>query len=117
MTRGRYALAVVALFLVEVAIALWATGRLRGLVGDVLVVILIYCFLRALFRFRPGRCALGVFLFACLIELCQAADYAALLGVDHIRWLSVVLGRTFSWEDILAYALGCGLAFLADRRN
>lgn len=104
--RARYALGFLALFLIEVCIALWGTGAVRGFLGDVLVVALIFCFLQAIFLLPRWPCALGVFLFACLIEGLQAVDYVAWLGLAHVPWASVVLGRSFSWLDIGAYALG-----------
>ncbi len=113
MRRLPYLIAFVALFLVEVAIALWAHGPLRGFVGDVLVVILIYCFVQMLVLKSPGKVILGVFLFACLIEALQAVDYAKLLGVADIGWLSIVLGRTASWTDILAYGAGSAVVVVS----
>lgn len=104
------------LLAVEVFIALFVRDRLvRPLVGDMLVVILLYCLLQAVFLLPPARAALGVFLFACLIETLQAVNYAAWLGVDHIGWARVVLGTTFSWMDLVAYTVGCALLRLDPR--
>ena len=105
--RWRYAGAALALFLVEVGIALWVRDSfVRPFVGDVLVVVLIYLVLRSFLPMAPRRLALGVLVFACSIELLQAVDYVALLGLENIAWLSIALGRTFSWSDLLAYAVG-----------
>ena len=102
-----------ALFLVELSIALWVHDRfVRPFVGDVLVVVLIYLVLRSFLTVAPRSLGLGVLLFACAVEFLQAVDYVALLGVEHISWLSVALGRTFSWSDLLAYAAGYALTRL-----
>jgi hypothetical protein len=115
-SRLAYSLAFLLLLAVEVAIALFVRDRfVRPLVGDMLVVILLYCLLQAIFLVRPAAGALGVFLFACLIEGLQAMSYAAWLGVDHIGWARVVLGTTFSWMDLVAYAVGCALLRLDPR--
>lgn len=114
--RLRYALAALTLFGLEVAIALFAHDQfLRPFVGDVLVVVLIYCAVQTLILRPPARVALGVLLFACTIEALQGVDYARWLGADRIGWISVVLGRTFSWDDFLAYF--CGYALTRLDRN
>lgn len=109
MRRSRltYALWASGLFILELGIALFVHDRLiRPFLGDVLVVLLIYCALQMVFR-APGRkMALFVLALACLVECLQAVDYVAWLGVDRVPWLSVALGRTFSWEDFLAYLAG-----------
>lgn len=111
--RWGYAAAALALFLVELAIALWVHDSfVRPFVGDVLVVVLIYLVLRSFVPLAPRRLGLGVLMFACTIEFLQAIDYVALLGVAHIPWLSVALGRTFSWSDLLAYTAGWALTRL-----
>ena len=78
----------------------------RPFVGDVLVVILIYCFFRIFLKTDFWKIALGVFLFACLIEILQYFDYVALLQLENTRVISVILGRTFEWLDFIAYFTG-----------
>ena len=103
----KYLLLAVILFAVEVCIALFIKDAVvRPFVGDVLVVILIYCFLRIFLRVAYWKTALGVFAFACLIEILQYFDYVARLGLENNRVLSVMLGRTFEWLDFVAYLTG-----------
>jgi Protein of unknown function (DUF2809) len=95
------------LFLIEVLIALFAKDSLiRPFVGDVLVVCLIYCFLRMFLNFSHLKIALGVLIFACLIEVSQYFDFVKLLGFENNRVISTVLGRTFEWADFAAYFAG-----------
>lgn len=95
------------LFLIEVLIATQFKHYhfIRAYFGDFLVVILVYCTLAAFWQFEAKHLALGVFIFACIIELGQLfklADILELTGTARI-----ILGTSFSWEDILMYALGC----------
>lgn len=95
------------LFLGEVLIAtkLKDYHFIRAYFGDFLVVILVYCSVLAFWKLEPKRLALDVFIFACLIEIAQffqLADRLELTGAARI-----MLGTSFSWEDILMYALGC----------
>ena len=102
------------LLAIEVGIALFVHDTIvRPFVGDVLVVLLIYSFLRIFIRRQPRRVALGVLLLACAIEVLQYFDFVALLHLENNRVLSVMLGRTFAWDDFLAYLTGYGLIRLA----
>ena len=103
----KYLLLAAFLFAVEVCIALFIKDAVvRPFVGDALVVILIYCFLRIFLNVAYWKAALAVFAFACLIEILQYFDYVARLGLENNRVLSVMLGRTFEWMDFIAYLAG-----------
>jgi len=106
-SRLTYALWTVGLFVLELGIALFVHDRfVRPFLGDVLVVLLIYCALQTVFRAPSRLMAVLVLALAFGVECLQAVDYAAWLGVDRIPWLSVALGRTFAWDDFLAYLAG-----------
>ena len=103
----KYLFLTVVLFVVEICIALFVRDTIiRPFIGDVLVVILIYCFFRIFSNISYWKIAFGVFLFACLIEVLQYFDYVALLHLENHRVISVILGRTFEWIDFIAYFTG-----------
>lgn len=96
------------LFAAECLIALYVHDRLvRPYVGDMLVVILLYFFVRILFPEGFRLLPLWVFLFAAAVEISQYFHLAALLGVEHIRAARLILGATFDWKDIGCYGAGC----------
>ena len=72
MKRIGYAIATVILLLIEVLIAIYVHDAfVRPYIGDVLVVVVIYTFIRI---FVPERCKLlplYVFIFAALVEALQ----------------------------------------------
>ena len=112
----KYFLTTVFLFLVEVSIAtifkniVW----LRSYFGDVLVVILIYTFVLSFFDVKNKMILnLGIFIFACIIEFAQYYHFGELLGFKNNKIAMIVLGNSFSWVDILCYAIGsfCIFAF------
>ena len=118
MCRRRlcYAAAFVLLLAVEIGIAMYVRDAfIRPYIGDVLVVILIACFVRIFlpvgWRFLP----LGVFLFAAAVEIGQYFDYASLLGLGENPFFRILLGSTFSWEDLICYAVGCILFAIAEK--
>lgn len=103
----KYFILTIALFLTELGIALFIKDTLiRPFVGDVLVVILVYCAVRIFLNVDYLRAALGVLIFACVIEILQYFDYVRLLGLEQNRVLSVAMGRTFEWLDFAAYFAG-----------
>jgi len=118
MLRGSlpYLALALALFGIELVIACSVRDTIvRPYLGDVLCVPLAHCLVMSFARVNPRRLVLGVFLFACTIEVLQALDYVALLGLEHHAWLSIALGRTFQWGDFLAYGLGALLVLAGER--
>ena len=105
----KYFLATILIFLAEVSIAtifkniVW----LRSYFGDLLVVILIYTFILSFFEIKNKNLLnLGIFIFACAIELAQYFHFAELLGFQDNKIAMIVLGNSFSLVDILCYAIG-----------
>ena len=110
-----YAAAFVLLFAVEVLIALFVHDDfIRPYGGDILVTMLICCFARIFFVSGAKLLPLWVFLFAAAVEVGQYFDFVRLLGLEDIPILSIALGSTFSFADILCYGAGCLLFLLAE---
>ena len=104
---GKFALITAALFLVEVLIALFVHDHfIRPFVGDMLVVILIYSFLRIFVHSDSRRLVLAVLAFSFTVEFIQYFDPVGHFGLEQYRLLSLLIGRTFSWPDLLAYSVG-----------
>lgn len=114
--RGEYALAATALFLVEAAIALRVDDAfVRPLVGDALVVALVYCAMRAMTPLRVVPAVAMAFALACSVEIGQAFALVDRLGLGGNAVARVVLGTSYDLRDFAAYALGA-LATLAVER-
>jgi hypothetical protein len=114
----KYCSLTILLFLVEVCIALFVSDRIiRPFVGDVLVVILIYCFLRTFLRLGVVATSLSVFTFACMVEVLQYFNLVERLGWQDNRALAVIIGTVFDWKDILAYGLGTAITLIWERRK
>jgi hypothetical protein len=114
--RAFYLLLALLIFVVEILIATRFAGAsfVRGSLGDVLVVILIYCSALSLREFRRVRLAMAVFLFACSVEGAQYFHLARALGLRKGGVLWIALGATFQWADILCYFVGCLAALSLD---
>lgn len=102
-----YGLLALCLFIIEVCIALYVHDAIvRPYVGDVLVVILIYCFLKTFVDTPVLPTAIAVLVFAYVIEWLQYLQIVNWLGLQHNAIARTVIGTTFQWGDILAYTLG-----------
>jgi hypothetical protein len=116
--NSRYCGLTVLLFLVEVCIALFVSDRIiRPFVGDVLVVILIYCFLRTFLKLGVVATSFSVFVFACMVEVLQYFNLVERLGWQDNRALVVIIGTTFDWKDMLAYGLGTAITLIWERHK
>ena len=100
----------------EVCMALFVNDSFIGpYVGDMLVTLLLCCLCRVIIPSKLRLLPLYVFSFAACVEIGQYFDLVALLGLADNRFLSVLMGRTSSWLDLLCYAVGCVAAFLLDQ--
>jgi len=112
----RYFTIAVVLFIVEVLIAKYAHDQIvRPYIGDVLVVILVFCFVKAFFNTPVLPTALSVLLFSFLIEGLQYANFIQWLGLQHSKMAPLLLGNAFAWLDVLAYIVGIGLVLLFEK--
>ena len=72
-----YAALALILLVSEILIGKYAHGFVRGSVGDVLVVILLFSLARIIFTRKPKLLPLFVFAFAVFIEILQYFDWFA----------------------------------------
>ncbi|MBQ8800342.1 MAG: DUF2809 domain-containing protein [Lachnospiraceae bacterium] len=111
--RMAYLLATLLLFGIELLIALFVHDDfIRPYVGDVLVVVLLYTFVRIFIPEKVRWLPLYIFLFAAGVEVLQYVRIAEVLGLSDNRILSVVIGSVFDVKDIVCYGVGCGLLFV-----
>ena len=100
---------------IEVLIALYVHDDfVRPYLGDVLVVVVLYFFVRIWipekYRWLPGV----IFVFAAAVEVLQYFRLVEILGVENNVFLRTILGSTFDFKDIVCYGVGCLLLGLYD---
>lgn len=111
-----YFILTVLLFLIEVCIALFVHDKIiRPYVGDFLVVILIYCFIKSFFNLSNKVAAISTLIFSYAVEALQYFNVVTILGLQHSKPARIIIGASFSWEDIVAYTAGIGLVFLTEK--
>lgn len=95
------------LFLAEVMIALFIHDTfIRPVVGDYLVVILIYCFIKSFLKLSVSVAASSALFFAFFVEIAQYFNIVGRLGLQNSGIAKVVIGNSFSWIDLIAYTMG-----------
>lgn len=115
--RPLYALATLAVFVIEVLIALYMHDALiRPYGGDVLAVVLVYLGLRAVTPMGVKSAALLALAIAFAIEFGQFFHVLDALGLGHNRLLRVVLGGVFDVKDLACYVAGAALAWMVETR-
>ncbi|WP_410221125.1 DUF2809 domain-containing protein [Pedobacter sp.] len=104
--RKNFAAAIILLF-IEIGIALFVRDTIiRPYAGDVLVVILIYYWIKSFLDIPVKETAIGVLLFAYSIEILQYFNIVKVLGLSEFKILRVMIGNYFSWIDMLSYTAG-----------
>ena len=105
----------VILLLIEIAIAIFVPGGtfIRASFGDFLVVILIYCSIKAVFDISPWILAVVVCLFAFAVEFAQYFQFVDRMGIDN-PLLRTIIGTSYSHGDLVMYAAGCLTIYVLD---
>lgn len=112
--KPKYLLLTILIFLVEVLIATVLKNNffIRAYLGDVIVVIFLYTFVKSFFTVNDTKLILGIFAFSCVVEFAQYFNIAEKLGFQPGSLMYIVIGNSFSWVDIACYAAGCLLLYL-----
>lgn len=113
--RTRYIIAFVLFLIMEILIAVFIHDNfIRPYVGDVLVVVVIYCFIRIIIPEKFSWLPFAVFIFAVTVECLQYFDIVSMIGLKHNMFLRILIGSTFDVKDIICYGVGCVLLCLAE---
>ncbi|MGG5209288.1 DUF2809 domain-containing protein [Chryseobacterium sp. MIQD13] len=114
-----YFLITIFIFLVEVLIAtkLADIFFVRAYLGDVIVVMLLFTFIKSFVKMNDEKLILGILVFSCIVEFAQYFTVAEKLGFRPGSLIYIVIGNSFSWIDILCYAAGCLLLFIWVKLN
>lgn len=112
----KYFILTILLLSIEICIALFVHDNfIRPYIGDVLVVILIYCFIKSFFNLPPNITAIAVLLFSFVVETLQYFKVVNLLGLQNSKVASIIIGTSFAWQDIIAYIAGIAIVILAEK--
>ncbi|HEU4790698.1 MAG TPA: DUF2809 domain-containing protein [Flavobacterium sp.] len=104
------------IFSIEILIALYVADRfIRPYLGDVLVAILIYCFLKSFLKLPVLTVAITVLAFSFTIEFLQFLNIVEKLGLEKSKIARTVIGTSFSWIDLLTYTIGIAIVSIIEK--
>ncbi|WP_300673338.1 DUF2809 domain-containing protein [Soonwooa sp.] len=104
------------IFVIEVLIATTFKDIffVRAYLGDVLVVMLMYYFVKAFVEVNNTKLIIALLIFSCIVEFLQYFHFAEVLGFKDNKIMMIVLGNSFSWIDILCYLAGGLILYLIE---
>ena len=103
------------LLVTEIAIAkFYFTEFIRHVVGDVLVIPLLYFLLRICTKTSKLFSVISVLAFAYFIEVLQWFNITEILNITNPT-LRIITGTTFDYRDLIAYTIGALLIILTEK--
>lgn len=114
--KKQYFILAVLLFIIEVLIALFVHDTIiRPYIGDLLVVILIYCFLKSFLNISVLTAAVSVLSFSFVVEMMQYFKIVEVLGLQNNKVAKIIIGTSFAWIDLLVYVLGIAIVLIVEK--
>ena len=111
----KYLTPFILILVTEIAIAIFHFHRfVRGFLGDVLVIPLLYCFLKMVTPYDSKKILYAVLSIALTVELFQLGFSSEILSTEN-RLLQTIIGTTFDFRDLVAYAFGIIPVLLIDK--
>ncbi|WP_293355701.1 MULTISPECIES: DUF2809 domain-containing protein [unclassified Microcoleus] len=106
------------LFSIEIVIAIFFTDKfVRYFLGDLLVVIFLYCFIMSWLRLESTKVALSVLIFSFVIEILQYFNILNALGWENNKIAIIILGNSFDAMDLVAYTAGIAIVLWLENRK
>lgn len=108
----KYLIFFILFLLIEIIIAKYINDSfVRPYMGDVLVVILIYCFVQIFQQKKLKWLPAYIFVFAVVVEILQLVNVLSILGLKGNRLARIVFGTNFDFKDIICYFIGTLILF------
>ena len=97
----------------EIFIAIFVKDRfIRPYLGDVLVVVLVYFFIKIFILNKIKFLSIYIFVFAVFVEFLQYINIVDILHLANINFFKILIGTTFDIKDIFCYFLGSTFIYL-----
>ena len=111
-----YFILTILIFCVEVLIALYVHDTIiRPYIGDLLVVVLLYCFAKSFLDTPVFATAISVLVFSYIVEILQYFKIVNILGFQNSAIARIIIGTSFAWIDLVAYTLGIVLVLFVEK--
>ena len=101
---------------VEILIALYANDTIvRPYIGDLMVVVFLYCLVKSFVDTPVVATAVSVLLFSYIVETLQYFNIITILGLQHSGIARLIIGTSFEWIDLLAYTAGITIVLFVQK--
>lgn len=106
----------ICILIIEIIIALYVKDRIiRPNIGDFLVVILLYSLLKSFLKISVNITISVVLLFSFFVEFLQYLKIIEILKIQNNRFLSIIIGNSFSITDLVCYTSGLFLVVFVEK--
>lgn len=103
------------IFATEVFIAVFVRDQfIRPYGGDILVVIMIFYFIKSFIETKPLYIGIFTLLFAYAVEIGQYYNLVEILHLENNKIMRIVIGSSFSWGDMACYTVGVLVCLLIE---
>ena len=107
MKRIFYLIIFILLIVVETLIALYVHDDfIRPYIGDIIVVMVLYSFVRIFIPEKYRLLPLYIFIFSVAVEVMQYFKIINILGLQNNNFARVIIGSVFDLKDIACYGIG-----------
>ncbi len=89
---------------------------IRGFTGDIIVILLIYFLVKAIYDVKPSHLAILVLGLGFITEFLQYAKLIRLLGLEQNTIAKLIIGSVFDPFDLIAYTLGAITVYIIDTK-
>lgn len=86
----------------------------RGFLGDSIVIVLIFYFIKGIHDFNSFKLMLFTLLLSFIVEFMQFLHIAEVLGLENNMLFRLVFGSVFDVMDLVAYTIGACLSLIID---
>ncbi len=113
----RYLFAFLFLLIIEIIIALFVHDNIiRPYIGDFMVVILMYTFVRGFVKKPIKYLPVYLFIFAFAVEMAQYFRIIDILNLRDYKLATTIVGTSFDIKDILCYLVGTIVLIIWERK-
>ena len=84
---------------------------MRGFIGDIIIILLIYFFIKSFYDFQPVKLTIFILLLAFTTEFLQYLNFISILGLEQNIFAQLIIGAVFDPLDLIAYTIGAITAY------
>ena len=110
-----FALSIICFIACVLIVILFSDNQfIRGFTGDIIVIWLIYFFIKGFYDFHPVKLTVFTLLFAYAIEILQYFKLVHYLGLENNTLARIIIGSVFDPFDLAAYTIGAIFVYILD---